>query len=237
MSNLAARLVVAILVCSALLIAQRDPPRPVPVAAPGAKVLTQDPDRSDKPKDEVAEIDKLITDALAAWRAKDESKAAELLQTAAGKIQARAARNLATFLPTKAAGWTFGEPQVDSGAWGGGDGAMQWSNARVTASHAGDEVSANVQITNSPQIFQAMQGMVAMQAQMKAILKQQGRDIDVQTRNGFQIMTMVDEDTSNGWLIGKRIVIVIDVEHGNRKLLDQVVGWLDLAGLGKLDGQ
>jgi hypothetical protein len=186
--------------------------------------------------DDDAAIDKVIEQGLAAWRAKDAQKAADLLQKAVGMIQARAARGLASFLPTKAAGWTFEEPQVDSGAWGSGETAMQWSNARVEAAH-GDDQRASLQITNSPQIYQGMQAMVTMQAQMKAILAQQGKDIDVQTKSGFQVLTIVDEGNANAWIVGKRIAVTIDVSDGDRATLDTVVGWFDLAGLQKLDGK
>lgn len=190
-----------------------------------------------KPVDEKAEIDKLITDGLAAWRAGDEQKAVDLLQSAAGKIQARAARGLAAFLPKKAEGWTFEEPQVDSGSWGSGDGAFQWSNAEVGASHEGDEKSVRVQITNSPQVFQGLQAMVTAQAQMAAMLKQQGMDIASKQKDGFQMLTIVEGDSASAWLVGKRMAVSITLENGDRPTLESVVGWIDLAGLKKLDGK
>ena len=189
------------------------------------------------PRDENAEIEKLIVDALAAWRARDEAKAAEFLQKAAAKLQARAARNLGAFLPRQAEGWTFEEPHIDSGSFGAGETAMQWSNANVSATKDGDdEKRANVQITNSPQLYQGMQAMVAAQTQMQAILRQQGMDISVKERNGFQVLTMVQDGDANAWIVGKKIAVTISVSGGDRRLLDSVVGWLDLAGLSRLDG-
>ncbi|MBI5851487.1 MAG: hypothetical protein HZB39_10765 [Planctomycetes bacterium] len=227
-----ARIAVALtlLIAASALRAQR--PTPTPPVPP------QGTERADAPLDENAEIEKLIVDALAAWRAHDEAKATELLQKAAAKLQARAARNLGTFLPTKAAGWTFQEPDINSGTWGAGETAMQWSNAEVSATKDGDdEKRARIQITNSPQLYQGMQAMVGAQAQMKAILRQQGVDIDVQTKSGFQVLTMVEDGNANAWILGKRIAVMINVDGGNRAMLDAVVGWVDLAGLRRLDGE
>jgi len=230
MRNVRIAVVLTLLLAAPALRAQR--PTPTPPVPP------QGNERADAPRDENAEIEKLIVDALAAWRARDEAKAAELLQKAAGRLQARAARNLGTFLPTKAAGWTFQEPDINSGTWGAGETAMQWSNAEVSAQKDGDdEKRARIQITNSPQLYQGMQAMVGAQAQMKEMLRQQGMDIDVQQKSGFQVLTMVEESNANAWIIGKRIAVMISVDGGDRALLNAVVAWVDLAGLKKLDGE
>ncbi|MFO1053087.1 MAG: hypothetical protein U1F36_12810 [Planctomycetota bacterium] len=219
---------VPILALSALAPAQR--PQTRPAAGSEAKPEAQ------APKDEVTEIEKLIADGLAAWRAKDEVKASDLLQKAIAKIQARAARALSAFLPKAAQGWTFDEPSVDSGSWGTGENAMQWSNAQVTA-HKGEDTQTHVQITNSPQIYDAMQTMVQVQVQMKELLRQQGKDVDVKSKNGFQVVSMVDDGTGTAWMVGKRILVTFNVDHCDRKTLDEVLGWIDTAGLAKLDGQ
>ncbi|MBK8978886.1 MAG: hypothetical protein IPM29_23545 [Planctomycetes bacterium] len=209
----------------------------VPQARPDRPVAPQGADAPQKPVDEKAEIEKLINDGLAAWRAGNEQKAADLLQTAVARIQARAARNLASFLPTKAAGWTFGEPDVNSGSWGSGTEAVQWSTAEVTATRESDEKTVHVQLTNSPQIYQGMQVMVTAQAQMAALLKQQGIDIASSTKDGFTVLTMVDSDNANAWIVGKRIAVMITIDGGNRAMLDTAVGWIDTAGLSKIDVQ
>ncbi len=219
------------------LAAQRpSPSRPdssKPASTQPADVTGKDQDK----KDEKAEVDKLISDGLAAWRAGDEQKAADLLQQATSRIQARAARKLGSFLPTKAEGFTFDAPHVDSGSFGGGETAMQWSTAQVRATRTADEKQVQVQITNSPQMFQGMQAMVTVQAQMKEILKQQGTDIDVQTKHGFQVVTIVDQGNANAWILGKRLAITITIDDGDRATLAAAVGWLDLAGLKTIDGE
>jgi hypothetical protein len=200
-------------------------------------VAPQEPAAAAKPQDETTQIDKLITDGLAAWRAGDAQKAADLLQAAVGKIQARAARGLASFLPTGSAGWTFEKPTVNSGSWGSGEEAVQWSTAEVGAARDGGDERVRVQLTNSPQMFQGMQAMVAAQKQMAPILVQQGIDVTSKSSEGFSVLTIVQDGSATGWIVGSRIAVTITVDDGSRAILDTAIGWIDLVGLKKLDGR
>jgi hypothetical protein len=86
-------------------------------------------------------------------------------------------------------------------------------------------------------MFQGMQAMVAAQKQMAPILVQQGIDVTSKTSEGFSVLTIVQDGSATGWIVGSRIAVTITVDGGSRAILDTAIGWIDLVGLKKLDGR
>jgi hypothetical protein len=82
-----------------------------------------------------------------------------------------------------------------------------------------------------------MQAMVAAQKQMAPILVQQGIDVTSKSSEGFSVLTIVQDGSATGWIVGSRIAVTITVDDGSRAILDTAIGWIDLVGLKKLDGR
>jgi hypothetical protein len=138
------------------------------------------------PKDEAL---KLIDQGRKALEADKAQEAVTCLQKAIAIIQKSVATGFAAFLPDVWEGWKADEPKVDSGSWGSGEDAFQWSNVRRKYTREEDNLRVEVSITSMPQM------VMGLRASLQQIKNPMIRDM--LTKDPDSKVEFIDTD---GWL-------------------------------------
>jgi hypothetical protein len=165
-------------------------------------------------------------------------EAIESLQKAIGLIQAKAMKNLATFLPARdEKDWEMGEVDTQQGNWGSGEQSFQWTQVsrRYTKKGAEDGPEVNVMISNSPQIIEAQRAMLQMfkDPAMRAMMNQgnQGQKVDVIEDGEWLGMITIEKDRCSANIMHKKVMLQIEAERGDEKLVKEFWAAVDKAGL------
>lgn len=173
-----------------------------------------------------------------AVRAGKPQEAIEQLQKAIGLIQAKAMKNLATFLPVRDdKEWEMGEVDTQQGNWGTGDQSFQWTQVsrRYTKKGAEGGPEVTVMISNSPQIVEAQRAMLQMlkDPAMRAMMNQgnQGQKVDVLEDGEWLGMITSDKERCSANIIHKKVMVQIEAERGDDKLAKEFFAAMDKNGL------
>jgi hypothetical protein len=173
-----------------------------------------------------------------AFQAGKPQEAIESLQKAIGLIQAKAMRNLATFLPARDdKEWEMGEVDTQQGNWGSGEQSFQWTQVsrRYTKKGAEDGPEVNVMISNSPQIIEAQRAMLQMfkDPAMRAMMNQgnEGGKVDVIEDGEWLGMITVEEKRCSANIVHKKVMVQIEAERGDEKLVKEFWAAVDKKGL------
>jgi len=167
-------------------------------------------------------------------------EAIELLQKAIGMIQAKAAKGLATFLPTRDEKvWEMGEVETQQGNWGSGDQSFQWSQVqrRYTKKGQEDGPEVSVMISNSPQFIQMHQATLQMlkDPMMRAAVNQGNEDSKIDVIEEGEWLGMVTTEKERCTIIAshKKVMVQIEAERGDEKLAKEFWTAIDRDGLAK----
>jgi hypothetical protein len=167
-------------------------------------------------------------------------EAIDHLQKAIGLIQQTAIQGLAGFLPEPPEGWKAREPQVNSGSFGAGEEAMQWSSASRIYTRESDSLRVEVNITSSPQIVGPQQAAIKMwqDPQMRKMLESDGtQKFEVVSRDGWEGISLVKEGSEATIRVFRaKTMLSIDVRKGDGAVLAEFFKGIDLAGLGAAVG-
>lgn len=173
-----------------------------------------------------------------AFKAGKPQEAIESLQKAIGLIQAKAMKNLATFLPARdEKEWEMGEVDTQQGNWGSGEQSFQWTQVsrRYTKKGAEDGPEVNVMISNSPQIIEAQRAMLQMfkDPAMRAMMGQgnEGQKVDVIEDGEWLGMITVEKERCSANIVHKKVMVQIEAERGDEKLVKEFWAAVDKAGL------
>ncbi len=173
-----------------------------------------------------------------AFQAKKPQEAIESLQKAIGLIQAKAMKNLATFLPARDdKEWELGEVDTQQGNWGSGEQSFQWTQVsrRYTKKGAEDGPEVNVMISNSPQIIEAQRSMLQMfkDPAMRAMMSQgnEGQKVDVIEDGEWLGMITSEKGRCNANIVHRKVMVQIEAERGDEKLVKEFWDALDRKGL------
>jgi hypothetical protein len=187
-----------------------------------------------------AQVAKLIQEGLAAYKAGRHEEAIERLQRAIRIIQEAAAKGLASFLPPVAEGWTAGEPRLESGTWGAGKEALQWTQVSRRYQRASDGLKVEVAVSNAPML---------VQGQLQALTHYQDpQRLRMFNRHPDRKITLLDQDGWKGWTLvekGKRVqtfairestLATLTVDRDDEKVRDTFWSGLDLKGIAAAGG-
>jgi hypothetical protein len=173
-----------------------------------------------------------------ALQAQKPQEAIESLQKAIGLIQAKAMKNLATFLPARdEQEWEMGEVDTQQGNWGSGEQSFQWTQVsrRYTKKGAENGPEVTVMISNSPQIIEAQRAMLQMfkDPAMRAMMNQgnEGAKVDVIEDGEWLGMVTAEEERCTANIMHKKVMVQIDAERGNADLVKEFWAAVDKAGL------
>jgi len=183
------------------------------------------------------EVDSLCDQARSALERGEGQKAIELLQQAIARIQESSVRGLATFLPRAPEGWTREEPETASGTWGAGGQSFQWSNVTCRYTRESDGATANITLTNQPQLLQGQQAMAKMleNPMMAQAMNQDPRKkIELLKEEGWTAWRVVEAagDAQIVALSGS-VMLMIDLSPGDAALLDSFWKGTERKGLAK----
>ncbi|GEM_PF-5438116 len=182
---------------------------------------------------EEGDVEDLVNRGLEAYRAGRKQEAADLLQKAASLVQKEGAQGLASFLPPAPEGWTREEIDSQSGTWGSGGEAFQWTQAAVDYHHGEDHV--RLTFSSSPQLIEAQRAMVDMmqnEQYRKAMNMDPNRSVDLFNRDGWAGMTQIEKGGDASIMaFTDKLMCQIEVQSGAEELLGQFADLLDWAGL------
>ena len=193
---------------------------------PLSKPVASDPSASDPvTSDPMVEAQKLIAQAQEAIKDGRAEDAIDLLQKAIGALQSIEKAGLSGLLPDPPDGWSATEPQAQSGNWGSGAQAFQWTTANRRYTHENEGTQVEITITNSPQLVTAQQQTIAAfkNPQLAKLLRQQqGQKLDIFDDRGWSGYSAKEEEPPGGNLIAikEKTLITIRVHGGPATHLD-----------------
>jgi len=180
-------------------------------------------------------VEALIQEGLTAYRAGQHQVAIQRLQKAIGIIQKSAEKGLASFLPEPAEGWKADPPKSQSGNWGAGESAMQWTQASRRYKRESDGLKVEVTISDSPQIIQG---------QLQALkLYENPQMIQMMNQDPNREVELLDVDGLKGWktkekgkraqtmAICKSVMVMIEVRGDDEKVREAFWSGVDRKGL------
>ena len=202
---------------------------------------------ADKPpvtKKTPAEIEALIAKGMAAYKAGKNQQAIEFLQQAVAAIQKGQQQGFAAFLPAAPAGWEAGK--IDSGSVGaisGEDGqtynAINLSRKYTRKGEADEDKQTTVTVTihSQKEMIAAAKGMGEMykNPQMVAMMEAEGKAkvsaIDQAGWSGWKIINLGDSKNANATAFCGDLMLIVEVNKSDGKVLDQFWSAIDLKGL------
>ena len=180
-------------------------------------------------------VEALIQEGLAAYKAGQHQVAIQRLQKAIGIIQKSAEKGLASFLPEPAEGWKADPAKSQSGNWGAGEGAIQWTQVSRRYKRESDGLKVEVTISDSPQIIQG---------QLQALkLYENPQMLQMMNQDPDRKVTLVDADGWKGWntlekgkraqtmAICKSVMVMIEVRGDDEKVREAFWSGVDRKGL------
>lgn len=192
----------------------------------------------DPPADD-AQVLAAIDKGREAVKAGKPQEAIEQLQKAIGLIQEKAMKGLASFLPSRdETKWEMGEVESQSGNWGSGEQAFQWSQVtrRYTKKGADDGPEVTVMISNSPQLVEGQRAAFEMfkDPAMRAVMaqaQQDGQKVEFVEDGDWLGMITTQKDQCTVMAAHKKILVQVEVSTGDDKLAKEFWGAIDRKGL------
>ncbi len=177
----------------------------------------------------IAQIDK----ARAAVVAGKPQDAVPHLQEAIRIIQEAALKGISAFLPRREKPWVVGEIESNSGTWGSGKEALQWS--QTSRAYERDGLRVQVTISTSPQMIEAQRAGLEMlrNPQMRAMLQQdEDREVEFVDADGwFGMLTTEKEGGSSMVVLHKKVMVNVEFSPGNAMLAMEFWESIDRKGL------
>ncbi len=162
--------------------------------------------------DAVKEAAALIDKGKAELLAGNAEAAIESLQKAIGIIQDAFRKKLETFVPRSFGDFKGGEIDSQSGSWGSGKEAAQWTTVRCTYRREADRRQVTLTISSSPQLVNGMRQAMKMydDPRMREMMKM----------NPDLSLEKVEGGGFAGWLISEKGGATRIVAFGGRVLLE-----------------
>ncbi|MGQ0613245.1 MAG: hypothetical protein ACT4PV_05850 [Planctomycetaceae bacterium] len=177
----------------------------------------------------LAQVDK----ARAAIVAGKQQDAVPYLQEAIRFIQEAALKGITAFLPKRDKPWVMGEIESNTGTWGSGKEAYQWSQTSRT--YERDEQRVVVTISTSPQLIEAQRAGLEMfrNPQMRAMLQQdEERTVEFIDADGwFGMLTTEREGGSSMIVLHKKVMVNLELATGSATLAREFWESIDRRGL------
>jgi hypothetical protein len=186
-------------------------------------------------KEAEAQVEALIQAGLEAYRAGQPQVAIQKLQKAINLIQRSAEKGLLSFLPAPPEGWKADAPKSHSGSWGGGESAIQWTEASRDYRRESDGLRVEVTLSDSPQIIQG---------QLQALkVYENPQMLRMMNQDPNREIALIDADGWKGWTVtekGKRaqtmaicrsVMVRIEVGRDDAKARDVFWNALDRKGI------
>ena len=182
-------------------------------------------------------VEALIQEGLEAYRAGRHQVAIQRLQKAIGIIQTAVQKGLESFLPEPAEGWKADPAKSQSGNWGAGESAVQWTQASRRYERESDGLRVEVTISGSPQIIQG---------QLQALkLYENPQMVKMMNQDPKKKIELIDADGWKGWTttekgkraraqtmaIYKSVMVMIEVRGDDAKARDDFWNGVDKKGL------
>lgn len=164
-------------------------------------------------------------------------EAIDHLQKAIGLIQAKAMKGLATFLPARdEKEWELGEVDSQSGSWGSGEQAFQWSQVQrhYSKKDADDGPEVDVMISNSPQIVEGTRAAFQMfkDPAMRAMMNQDPEQkVDMIDEDGWLGMVTTRKESCTIMALHEKLMVQVEVQPGDEKLAKEFWSAIDRKGL------
>lgn len=137
-------------------------------------------------------VEGLITKGLAAHKAGKTHDAIAALQEAILLMQKSQEKGLAGFFPKAPAGWTAGELDSSSAAFGTGEGGATYTTLTQQFTREEDGATVNVSLSNSNQLVEAHKAM-AESYKNPEVLKMMNQDPNTKVK-------LIDKDGWTGWM-------------------------------------
>jgi len=177
-----------------------------------------------------------IDQGRAALTAGRTQAAIDHLQKAISLLQQMTTKNLASCLPAVPEGWKAGDPETNSGSWGGGESAFQWNSASRTYTRESDGVRVEVMLSSSPQLVESQKAMLKLydDPQMRKMMTEaSGQKIEVVKKDGWSGLSIIQKggDAMITAFRGKTM-LTLSVSSGAEEILTSFWNATNLSGLG-----
>jgi hypothetical protein len=181
-------------------------------------------------------VETLVAQGLARYKAGKTAEAIGDLQQAIALMQQSLQKGLAAFFPEAPQGWQAGkvESSAVAAAGTGGEGGS-WTQVSRKYTRQADRLAVTVEMTNSPQLIQAQQGLSSMyrNPQMLQVLNQDpNRKVElVQAPGWFGWIVVEKGKTAQAAAYCKSCLLTVQVPKGDEQVLKTFWNAIDLKGL------
>ena len=183
------------------------------------------PAKSAKASQTQAKIELLTAEAVKSYKAGKLSDAVSQLQQAITAIQKEMEKGLAAMFPPAPKGWEAGEIDKGSAAMASAQ-STSWTNVSRTYTRKSDQVTAEISLTNSPQLMAGQKQMVEMykNPQLLAMVNRSGQTkITPLSREGWSGLTIVSKEDDTAKAIafsGGGNLVDIEISKADAQILE-----------------
>jgi len=181
------------------------------------------------------DITPLVDEGRKALAAGNYQEALALFQQVVQQIQSKMSQSLEKFIPPAPAGWEADD--IESQTWAGSTNESSHNMIYITREYKrqSDGVECAINITNWPQIVQAMTQSFAMYKQMGDMMNvDPNTKISMDEIDGWQILKVVSTESETAIVNAayNKLMVTVEVDRDDIGIADEFLNKVDLKGLG-----
>lgn len=204
-----------------------------------SSALAQEPEATEKPAP--PSVEKLTSEALAAYKAGRNAEAVEKLQQAISLIQKEMGEDMASFIPDAPQGWKADDVRSSSGSLGGDGGqGQQWVRLSRAYTRTSDDLKVRLTISNSPQLVGTQRAATAMFSNPQYVaMLQSNPDMTIEAidRDGWNGWMVVDKSNAQLMAFCGSTMITVEAPKADKSAIETIFGAVDLKNLAKIAGE
>lgn len=178
-------------------------------------------------------VESYLKRGLAAAAQRNAEAARPLVQLALEALEDLARADWSRLLAVQAEGWTFGRPNIQPSTAKFKDEVVGQIKGTNNARRPADGAMAMLSVNNSPAYLDSQRRLYRNPASVEA-MRRTGQ-VETETRDGLLIAKRTQKMGGMVLVMGDHTVVLVQVTKDDMALLDEILGWIDLALVKQLD--